>query len=307
MTDAGRKLYLNFHGRILDSLGIQMYQSPTAAIAELIANAWDADCEKVSVYLPANLTTGAEIVISDNGAGMTFDECQTRYLKVGANRRQDSGTDKSEKKLRPVLGRKGIGKFAGFGIARVLEIQTTSETTGESTTFEMDLDTLKGTEFVGKTEKVIVVKNYKPPNAAGQKDHGTKITLKSLNVKRAISEQQMLRSMARRFLMHQGATDFSITINDKPLPGSETDLKAEFIFPSAYEADEIPAGLTIDSDGWGTEQVGGKTIKWRFVFSELPIEHEELRGISIFCRGKIAQAPFIFNLSGGLGGQHGLE
>lgn len=38
-----RQLYLRFHGRILDSLGIQMYQSPVAAIAELVANAWDAD------------------------------------------------------------------------------------------------------------------------------------------------------------------------------------------------------------------------------------------------------------------------
>ena len=37
------KLFLRFHGRIIDSLGIQMYQSPVAAVAELIANAWDAD------------------------------------------------------------------------------------------------------------------------------------------------------------------------------------------------------------------------------------------------------------------------
>ena len=47
-----RELYLRFQGRILDALGIQMYQSPTAAIAELIANAWDADAEKVEVVLP---------------------------------------------------------------------------------------------------------------------------------------------------------------------------------------------------------------------------------------------------------------
>jgi hypothetical protein len=33
------KLFLNFHGRIIDHLGIQMYQSPTAAIAEMVSNA----------------------------------------------------------------------------------------------------------------------------------------------------------------------------------------------------------------------------------------------------------------------------
>jgi hypothetical protein len=38
-----------------------------------------------------------------------------------------------------------------------------------------------------------------------------------------------------------------------------------------------------------------------------PIETEELRGVAIFSRGKLAQKPFFFNLSGGLGGQHGQE
>ena len=38
-----KKLYLEFHGRVIEHLGIQMYQSPVNAIAELIANSWDAD------------------------------------------------------------------------------------------------------------------------------------------------------------------------------------------------------------------------------------------------------------------------
>ena len=49
-----KKLHLSFHGRIIDSLGIQMYQSPVAAVAELIANAWDADATKVDVTLPTD-------------------------------------------------------------------------------------------------------------------------------------------------------------------------------------------------------------------------------------------------------------
>ncbi|MCY4226417.1 MAG: hypothetical protein OXF20_01735, partial [Gammaproteobacteria bacterium] len=54
-------LYLRFHGRILDSLGIQMYQSPVAAIAELIANAWDADANSVNINLPSSLSGNPEI------------------------------------------------------------------------------------------------------------------------------------------------------------------------------------------------------------------------------------------------------
>ena len=56
MSNMEEKLFLQFHGRIIDSLGIQMYQSPVAAIAELIANAWDADSKNVSIELPDSLS-----------------------------------------------------------------------------------------------------------------------------------------------------------------------------------------------------------------------------------------------------------
>lgn len=59
-----------------------MYQKPTAAIAELIASAWDADASKVDVTLSTALGLAAEIFIKYNGHGMTFAECQTFYLKV---------------------------------------------------------------------------------------------------------------------------------------------------------------------------------------------------------------------------------
>ena len=131
-SDQRKKLHLTFHGRIIDFLGIQMYQSPVAAVAELIANAWDADATQVAVTLPADNSSSAELVVQDNG-GMTFTECQERYLNVGRNRRLVDG--ERTPSGRPLLGRKGIGKFAGFGIARIVEIETVSAETGERTVF----------------------------------------------------------------------------------------------------------------------------------------------------------------------------
>ena len=75
----------------MDFFGIQMYQSPVAAVAELIANAWDADATQVAVTLPADNSAAAELVVQDNGAGMAFSECQDRYLNVGRNRRLAEG------------------------------------------------------------------------------------------------------------------------------------------------------------------------------------------------------------------------
>ena len=57
MNNEIQKLHLAFHGKIIDHLGIQMYQSPTAAIAEIVSNAWDADAEHVNIDFKANFNS----------------------------------------------------------------------------------------------------------------------------------------------------------------------------------------------------------------------------------------------------------
>jgi hypothetical protein len=52
-------------------------------------------------------------------------------------------TAKSSKKTRPLLGRKGIGQFAGFGIAQRMVVETISAQTGNerfSTSALLNLD-----------------------------------------------------------------------------------------------------------------------------------------------------------------------
>jgi HSP90 family molecular chaperone len=142
MTTQQKKLHLKFHGKILDQLGFQTYQSPVASIAELVSNSWDADAETVKITIPAAGTEQPEIVIKDTGSGMTFKECEEKYLNVGWNRRGDNPVCFTPKG-RPVLGRKGIGKFAGFGIAEIIYIETISEETGEKTSFEMNIKQMK--------------------------------------------------------------------------------------------------------------------------------------------------------------------
>lgn len=299
------ELVLHFHGRIIDSLGIQMYQSPVAAIAELIANAWDADAELVEITLPTDIGSSAAFALCDNGNGMTHKECQDFYLKVGRNKRETEGD--SSASGRPVLGRKGIGKFAGFGIANILEVETISKATGERTVFRLNHNELRGEEFVGTNGKPVEVLAYDPPSEENKKKHGTKIYLRELNIARAPYESVFIKSMARRFLLAKKGFNFEVFINGKPLPDSSSYLKPEFDFPSAYEADEQPKDLAI-VDGWGIEKLSDDNeVRWRFTFLEDTIGEEEFQGISVYCGIKVAQTPFFFQLAGGLSGQHGLS
>ena len=59
---------------------------------------------------------------------------------------------------------------------------------------------------------------------------------------------------------------------------------------------------------WAVEMFpNGRPVRWRVGFFEHPVDDEELKGIAVFARGKMAQKPFFFDLSGGMSAQHGLE
>lgn len=306
----GRKLRMTFHGRIIDHFGMEMYQSPVAAIAELIANAWDADSERVDIELPERNDSAATITISDHGDGMTFRQCEERYLNIGWCRRPAATGPvikaESERLKRPILGRKGIGKFAGFGIADVIRVETVSRENGERTVFEMDIRKLRSDTYMVQGGEVDVVQ-YEPPNETRRRNPGTTITLKSLTLNRRIPPCQFARSMARRFMLHQYVADFIVTVNGERLPQGEDIEKVELVFPRDYEKDEIPTGLELDPDReWGMETLkNDHPILWRFVFYKEPIDEEELRGVAVFSHIKVAQTPFLFQLTGGLSGQHG--
>ena len=305
VTGSERKLYLEFHGRVIEHLGIQMYQSPVNAIAELVANAWDADATEVEIMLPETVTDpDTTFVICDNGTGMTFDECQDLYLAVGRNRRGKEAEEQTPAG-RPVLGRKGIGKFAGFGIASLVTVETVSGVTGERTVFRLDLDALTADNEPRAVQKEIDVVEYDPPSEERRDQHGTSITLSRLTIRRAPSGDQFRTSMARRFLLHHGQADFRVSVQKKPLPRSYDVAGFQYQFPK--DLPEPIEGVEVDEEGWGLENVDGQEIRWRFLFRKETIAEEELKGVAVFAGGKLAQRPFFFNLTRGFTGQHGAE
>src|SRR4030043_938103 len=114
----------------VDKLGVKLYDKVSAVIAELIANCYDADATEVKVTAPVGtyLATrkggelqdkGFEIVVEDTGIGMHPDVVNPFYLIVGKERRDDPARgDRSPNFGRRVMGRKGIGKLAPFGICQ---------------------------------------------------------------------------------------------------------------------------------------------------------------------------------------------
>ena len=102
---------------MLGPLNILVYrctQHYHRVFAELVANAWDANATKVKITIPDTPIDEAtsEIIISDNGIGMSDENVRYKYLIIGRDRRADEKTDVTPgTNGRKIMGRKGIGKF----------------------------------------------------------------------------------------------------------------------------------------------------------------------------------------------------
>jgi Histidine kinase-, DNA gyrase B-, and HSP90-like ATPase len=295
-----RQLELRFRGRIVEQLAAQTYQSPIAAIAEMVANGWDADTAEVNVTLPPALTDGAVLMVEDKGVGMTFEECQDRYLEVGYDRRRNNPASTSPGG-RALMGRKGIGKFAGFGIANKMTIDTVSQETGERTRFTLDYERLRGDsdEYVDEEPTDIPDVEWWP-KGAHTLPAGTRIELGDLKLGQRPSPVRTRVSLARRFLLLERADEFKVLVDGDPIADADDGSGGvQFDFPNAYK--KLPTGVKIRDDGYAEETVSGHNIQWRVGFYADTIKDEELRGISVFAHHKMAQRPFFFELESGGG------
>ncbi|HEY0349062.1 MAG TPA: ATP-binding protein, partial [Pyrinomonadaceae bacterium] len=88
-------------------MGRSLYRSFATVLGEAISNSWDADAKKVEIFVHRDKNS---FFIKDDGAGMTAQDFQNKFLKIGYSKRKEGATHSSGG--RPFIGRKGIGKLA---------------------------------------------------------------------------------------------------------------------------------------------------------------------------------------------------
>ena len=268
-----REFHFTVLGRTLEHLGVQMYKHRDVAIAELVANCWDAGASTVHIWVPDEQHYDkniSEIVIVDDGLGMDDDQVQDEYLVVGRNRRL---FDNPSKIKRPVMGRKGIGKLAGFGIASNMAVITW--TRKQSTTFILDIEDLK--KDAGITANVPIEGIIGPPPANESYPTGTKIILTNLKHSTPIKLDDLREALSRRF-SRAVRGEMKIYVNGVPIGEPNIEL-AKRVPENGYAEDILPSGTK---------------VKYFYGFSNGLIRSKQLHGFTIFVRGKTAQAPPFF-------------
>ena len=110
---------INIDPRILELLGPNLYTNIYYVLAELIANAYDADAKNVYI-----VPTETSIRVEDDGTGMSYEDKDIeKYLKVAKVSRENEDEARTTSG-RLKMGRKGIGKLASLSVSSEVNVMT---------------------------------------------------------------------------------------------------------------------------------------------------------------------------------------
>ena len=208
---------MKFDAGTIKHLGLQMYSTLPPVIGELVANGWDANASRVEITIPDTTldSPASKIVIQDDGIGMSDQDIREKYVITGRDRRESESTDESPSPLkRKVMGRKGIGKFSSFGIAKEIEIESVKD--GETSRFVMNYDRM----MAQAAERSI---QFDALPATGTISTGTKITLRRFTKfqTQPIRIEPLRRRLARRFSVIDSQHGFEVVVNGNPISPEE--------------------------------------------------------------------------------------
>jgi hypothetical protein len=306
----GEPLRFELNLNVLHHLGVQLYASTPSAITEIIANAWDADAAKVEVIID-----GDELVVSDDGHGMTRHDVQKRFLNIGYNRREfDGNQGKSLSDKRRVMGRKGIGKLALFSVADYIEVHTQAE--GKpAVQFTINVEELS--KAAKADTPYLPTENKSPPQHKG--GHGTTIILRKLKRSASRTESYLRPRLARRFGVLGPTYGFEVRINDVLVTRADAkiydDLQFLWYFDDEGRAEAerfAPRIAEIEQDD-GTKRrcveritipitYEGKSLEVRGFIgtvdkpSKLGKEDESINQIALFARGRLFQEDLLAHI-----------
>ena len=308
MKDSHSKYTMRISRLTIDKLGIHMYDRVSAVLAELIANSYDADAESVTITLPFGKylarkkegqieDQGFEIVIEDNGSGMTVEEINEYYLNVGYNRRTIR-SEKTPKHNRKVMGRKGIGKLAPFGICHEVEVVSAG---GDLTQYGYLVSNLIlnfGRMMEEEVDEEGNIEPYHPGlgelDGTYKEKAGTKLILRHFNRKRVPKGEELDRQLSARFGLSR--ENWNVRLKDNTGENNPIELgtlKVDVMKGTRIDVSDRPVKVEdqfYPVSGW-------------IAYAKDPYKDEVMAGVRLYARGKIVAQTRDFDIKTGFTGE----
>lgn len=310
---------------IVQDLGLNLYTSLPRVLVEFVANAYDADSPHVAITLdmkgidkqrkavkadfdrekalategddPAmplamrTLPDNVTIRVEDGGIGMSRNDLQAKFLIAGRRRRDEDKTSTTDGG-RAVMGRKGLGKLAGFGVAKRVTVFTREKNAKRGTKIVLDYDDLAAC----KTTDGIIVPESEFDDAKILPNGGTLIELSRLMYDPTKSRETTIENeIGDHFAMIDPA-DFKITVNSKAVVA--TPRKWDYAWPNPDKAvDEyVTHDLIIPAEGTDEDETESVQFRYRLRFTEAGAAlRAAQRGIRVYANKRLAAAPSLLD------------
>ena len=272
---------MRFDPQTIKHLGLRMYSTLAPALAEIISNSYDADATNVTVTLIEENGNPKEIRIEDDGIGLSHDEISNKFLVIGRNRRNDEGDTPSKKNKRFPTGKKGLGKLALFGLAKTITISTRQA--GKLNEFILDWDDLMAAKGSYKPRATSI-------NTVTGEPDGTVITMTGLKRKTPFDFTGLADSLSRIFIFDE---TFNLLLESPSGDRISIDNKRKYSLLTKEFEWNLESPLLVPAES----EYSGKIIG-QLLTSEKPVAPSSgLRGVTLFSRGKLVNAPEFFSNS----------
>lgn len=169
---SNRKAKFDVSPRIIKILGEELIHDKKIAISELVKNAYDADASLVKITIGND-----EIVIEDDGCGMSADIIEQYWMKPGSSGKRDSA-ERTPRFKRLPLGEKGVGRLGVHRLGAKIKVVSKAKD-NEEVVFQLDWKALEEKANLSDIEPILIEENATPQQFKGGST-GTKLTVQHL-------------------------------------------------------------------------------------------------------------------------------
>lgn len=219
--------------RLLKLIGSELISNEVMALAELVKNAHDADAQCVVIEFNAASTLGGEIVIRDDGCGMSLETLLENWMQPAGSSKRGKNRTRSPRGRR-MLGEKGVGRFAVDKLGRFLELTSRPQGSPFEVHASFDWD-----RFEDDNQLLSEIENrYEVRNAPENSRPGTELRIRGL---RATWTERMFKRLTTRLSRLRSPFNnfdpFSIYIKSDEFPSYAGELRPGFLDRAPYRLD----------------------------------------------------------------------
>ncbi len=291
---------------VLNHLGRNLYRNFVTVLGEAISNSWDADAKNVWIEIDKS---NGNFIIKDDGVGMTSDDFENKFLKIGYSKRK-SGSGKTLKMHsssgRPYIGAKGIGKLALLSCADIISVISKTSNTdyaGGAINNSKLGDAIEDDSTPDEYELGKINMNLFDPYTE-RHTQGTIIHFKGFNqgIRKTIHNLKKLLALYFRFSLVDD--NFNIHLNGKKIVVDdlhELSEKTEFLWNISNFQDPFTNTFNLDS---AAIKINSDLIKGFIATVNKPRDLkitniEEKVGIDLFVNGRLRERDLLKHIPSG--------